>query len=134
MKKIILCVLLFASFIFALNCQLLTEEQKETMAREHFTEIPAIINSGIMCEDGLYYNATSVLFVDLCKAFNNKTKTETTIVNVLDNKRIKIEYTYDEFGIAIEESNDTIANMMLFLFLIYLKKPLPFYGNWLSIF
>lgn len=65
MKKIILCILLFASFIFALNCQLLTEEQKETMAREHFTEIPAIINSGIMCEDGLYYNATSVLFVDL---------------------------------------------------------------------
>ena len=54
MKKIILCVLLFASFIFALNCQLLTEEQKETIAREHFTEIPAIINSGIMCEDGLY--------------------------------------------------------------------------------
>lgn len=67
----------------------LTEEQKETIASEHFTEIPAIINSGIMCEDGLYYNATSVLFVDLCKAFNNKTKTETTIVNVLDNKWIK---------------------------------------------
>ena len=50
MKKIILCILLFASFIFALNCQLLTEEQKETMTREHFTEIPAIINSGITCQ------------------------------------------------------------------------------------
>lgn len=122
MKKIILCVLLFASFIFALNCQLLTEEQKETMAREHFTEIPAIINSGIMCEDGLYYNATSVLFVDLCKAFNNKTKTETTIVNVLDNKRIKIEYTYDEFGIAIEESNETTSQTCADLYKQFKKE------------
>ena len=77
MRKIILCVLLFASFIFALNCEPLTDEQKETMAREHFTEIPAVINSGIMCENGFYYNATSVVFVDLCKAFNNKTRTET---------------------------------------------------------
>ena len=54
MRKIILCVLLFASFIFALNCEPLTDEQKETMAREHFTEVPAVINSGIMCENGFY--------------------------------------------------------------------------------
>ena len=67
MKKIILCILLFATYIFALNCEPLTEEQKETMAREHFTEIPAIINSGIACKDGFYYNATSVLLVDLEK-------------------------------------------------------------------
>ena len=67
MKKIILCVLLFASFIFALNCQLLTEEQKETMAREHFTEIPAIINSGIMCENGFYYNYLEILITILNK-------------------------------------------------------------------
>ena len=105
MRKIILCVLLFATYIFALNCEPLTEEQKETMAREHFTEIPAVINSGIMCENGFYYNATSVNFVDICKAFNNKTKTETTIYNVLDKRR-KTEYTYDEFWIAVKESNE----------------------------
>ena len=105
MRKIILCVLMFASFIFALNCEPLTDEQKETMAREHFTEIPTVINSGIMCENGFYYNATSAIFVDLCKAFNNKTRTETTIVNVLDKRR-KIEYTYDEFWIAVKESNE----------------------------
>ena len=105
MRKIILCVLLFASFIFALNCEPLTDEQKETMAREHFTEVPAVINSGIMCENGFYYNATFALFVDLCKSFNNKTRTETTIVNVLDKRR-KTEYTYDEFWIAVKESNE----------------------------
>ena len=57
MRKIILCVLMFASFIFALNCEPLTDEQKETMAREHFTEIPTVINSGIMCENGFYKNS-----------------------------------------------------------------------------
>lgn len=65
MRKIILCVLLFASFIFALNCEPLT----------------------------------------LCKAFNNKTRTETTIYNVLDKRR-KTEYTYDDFWIAVKESNE----------------------------
>ena len=105
MRKIILCVLLFASFIFALNCEQLTDEQKETMAREHFTEIPVVINSGIMCENGFYYNATIAFVVDICKAFNNKTKTETTISNVLDKRR-KTEYTYDEFWIAVKESNE----------------------------
>ena len=105
MRKIILCVLLFSSFIFALNCEPLTDEQKETMAREHFTEIPTVINSGIMCENGFYYNAKSAILVDLCKAFNLKTRTETTIVNVLDKRR-KIEYTYDEFWIAVKESNE----------------------------
>ena len=105
MRKIILCVLMFASFIFALNCEPLTDEQKETMAREHFTEIPTVINSGIMCENGFYYNATIAFVVDICKAFNNKTRTETTIVNVLDKRR-KIEYTYDEFWIAVKESNE----------------------------
>ena len=105
MRKIILCVLLFASFIFALNCEPLTDEQKETMAREHFTEIPAVINSGIMCENGFYYNATIAFVVDICKAFNNKTRTETTISNVLDKRR-KAEYTYDEFWIAVKESNE----------------------------
>ena len=105
MRKIILCVLLFASFIFALNCEPLTDEQKEIMAREHFTEITAVINSGIMCENGFYYNATIAFVVDICKAFNNKTRTETTIVNVLDKRR-KIEYTYDEFWIAVKESNE----------------------------
>ena len=105
MRKIILCVLLFASFIFALNCEPLTDEQKETMAREHFTEIPVVINSGIMCENGFYYNATIAFVVDICKAFNNKTRTETTISNVLDKRR-KIEYTYDEFWIAVKESNE----------------------------
>ena len=105
MRKIILCVLMFASCIFALNCEPLTDEQKETVAHEHFTEIPTVINSGIMCENGFYYNAKSAIFVDLCKAFNNKTRTETTIVNVLDKRR-KIEYTYDEFWIAVKESNE----------------------------
>lgn len=105
MRKIILCVLLFASFIFALNCEPLTDEQKETMAREHFTEIPAVINSGIMCENGFYYNATIAFVVDICKAFNNKTRTEITISNVLDKRR-KTEYTYDEFWIAVKESNE----------------------------
>lgn len=105
MRKIILCVLLFASFIFALNCESLTDEQKETMAREHFTEIPVVINSGIMCENGFYYNATIAFVVDICKAFNNKTRTETTISNVLDKRR-KTEYTYDEFWIAVKESNE----------------------------
>ena len=105
MRKIILCVLLFASFIFALNCEPLTDEQKETMAREHFTEIPVVINSGIMCEKGFYYNATIAFVVDICKAFNNKTRTETTISNVLDKRR-KTEYTYDEFWIAVKESNE----------------------------
>lgn len=105
MRKIILCVLLFASFIFALNCEPLTDEQKETMAREHFTEIPVVINSGIMCENGFYYNATIAFVVDICKAFNNKTRTEITISNVLDKRR-KTEYTYDEFWIAVKESNE----------------------------
>lgn len=105
MRKIILCVLLFASFIFALNCEPLTDEQKETMEREHFTEIPVVINSGIMCENGFYYNATIAFVVDICKAFNNKTRTETTISNVLDKRR-KTEYTYDEFWIAVKESNE----------------------------
>lgn len=105
MKKIILCVLLFASFIFALNCAPLTDEQKEKMAREHFTEIPAVINSGIMCENGFYYNATTAFVVDICRAFNNKTRTETIILNVLDKRR-KEEYTYDEFWIAVKESNE----------------------------
>lgn len=105
MRKIILCVLLFESFIFALNCEPLTDEQKETMVREHFTEIPAFINSGIMCENGFYYNATIAFVVDICKAFNNKTRTETTISNVLDKRR-KTEYTYDEFWIAVKESNE----------------------------
>lgn len=105
MRKIILCVLLFASFIFALNCEPLTDEQKETMEREHFTEIPVVINSGIMCENGFYYNATIAFVVDICKAFNNKTRTEITISNVLDKRR-KTEYTYDEFWIAVKESNE----------------------------
>ena len=96
---------MFATFIFALNCKPLTKEQKETMEREHLTEIPATINSGIMCENGFYYTATSVLLVYFCKAFNNKIRTETTIVNVLDKRR-KTEYTYDEFWIAVKESNE----------------------------
>ena len=103
MKKIILCILLFATFIFALNCEPLTEEQKETMASEF--EVPATINSGIMCDDGIYFNATSVLLVDFCKAVNIKKRTEITMVNVLDKRR-KTEYTYDEFWIAIKESNE----------------------------
>ena len=51
------------------------------------------------------YNATSAILVDLCKAVNLKTRTETTIVNVLDKRR-KTEYTYDEFWIAVKESNE----------------------------
>ena len=121
MKKIILCILLFATFIFALNCKPLTDEQKETMAREHFTEIPAIINSGIICENGFYYNATSILLVDLCKAFNNKTKTETTIFNVL-GERSKVEYTYDEFGIAIKESDEATSQTCADLYKQFKKE------------
>ena len=121
MRKIILCVLLFANFIFALNCKPLTDEQKETMAREHFTTVPAIINSGIMCENGFYYNATSVLFVDVCKSVNLKTRTETTIVNFPD-KRNKTEYTYDEFWIAIKESNETTTQTCADLYKLFKKE------------
>ena len=46
-----------------------------------------------------------VPFIDLCKAVNLKTRTETTIVNVLDKRR-KTEYTYDEFWIAVKENNE----------------------------
>jgi len=121
MKKIILCILLFATFIFALNCEPLTEEQKETMAREHFTEIPAVINSGIICENGFYYNAKSALLVDVCKAVNLKTRTETTIVN-FPYKRNKTEYTYDEFWIAIKESNETTSQTCADLYKQFKKE------------
>ncbi len=58
MRKIILCVLLFASFIFAQNCHPISDEIKTVMKddmwnRKHTT---MIVQNGVVCDNGIFYN------------------------------------------------------------------------------
>lgn len=57
MRKIILYVLLFASFILAQNCNPISDELKTVMKddmweRKHIT---MLVQNGVVCDNGIFY-------------------------------------------------------------------------------
>ena len=57
MRKIILCVLLFASFIFAQNCHPISDEVKAGMKDDMWEskQVTMLDQNGVVCDNGIFY-------------------------------------------------------------------------------
>lgn len=101
MRKIILCVLLFASFIFAQNCHPISDELKSAMENKRKYET-MIVQNGVVCDNGMFYN---VYYPNMTACFyeNWKLNEKTGIMNY--NGMHSIAFSkYDEFGMMISDS------------------------------
>ena len=104
MRKIILYVLLFASFILAQNCNPISDELKTVMKddmweRKHIT---MLVQNGVVCDNGIFYNVyyPTEIISSACFYENWKLKEKTAIMNY--NGTYGITFTkYDEFGMKI---------------------------------
>ena len=107
MRKIILCVLLFASFIFAQNCHPITEEFKsyikdDMWKRKHTT---MIVQNGVECDNGIFYNVyyPTGTVSSACFYENWKLNEKTVILNYDGSHGITFS-KFDEFGMKISDT------------------------------
>lgn len=107
MRKIILCVLLFASFIFAQNCHPISEEFKsyikdDMWKRKHTT---MIVQNGVECDSGIFYNVyyPTETVNSACFYENWKLNEKTVILNYDGIHGITFS-KFDEFGMKISDT------------------------------
>lgn len=107
MKKIILYILLFATYIFAQNCYPISDELKSDIKddmweRKHIT---MLVQNGVVCDNGIFYNVyypyervNSACFYE-----NWKSNEKITILNYNEIHGITFS-KYDEFGMTISDT------------------------------
>jgi hypothetical protein len=107
MKKITLCILLFASFIFSQNCHPISDEFKSNVKddmweRKHVT---MLVQNGVECDNGLFYNVyyPAEIISSACFYENWKANEKTTIMNYNGTHGITFS-KYDEFGMMISNT------------------------------
>ena len=107
MKKSILCILLFATYIFAQNCHPISDEVKTNMKNNMWKRkrVTMLVQNGVVCDNGIFYNAyypyeniSSVCFYE-----NWKSNEETVILNYHGTHSITFS-KYDEFGMKISDT------------------------------
>lgn len=107
MRKIILCVLLFASFIFAQNCRPISDELKSAMKDSMWEKkhVTMLVQNGVVCDNGIFYNVyyPSELVRSACFYENWKSNEETAILNYNGTHGITFS-KYDEFGMKISDT------------------------------
>ena len=107
MRKIILYVLLFASFIFAQNCNPISDELK-TVIKDDMWErknITMLVQNGVVCDNGIFYNVyyPTETISSACFYENWKLNERTGIMNYNGTHGITF-IKYDEFGMKISDT------------------------------
>lgn len=107
MRKIILCVLLFASFIFAQNCNPISDELKSAIEDDMWesTQVTMLVQNGVVCDNGVFYNVyyPTKIISSACFYENWKLKEKTAIMNYNGTHSITFS-KFDEFGMKISDA------------------------------
>ena len=107
MKKIILCILLFATYIFAQNCYPISDELKSDIKDDMWEKkhITMLVQNGVVCDNGIFYNVyypyervNSACFYE-----NWKSNEKIAILNYNEIHGITFS-KYDEFGMTISDT------------------------------
>lgn len=107
MKKIILCVLLFASFIFAQNCHPISDELKSTIKDDMWKRkrVTMLVQNGVVCGNGIFYNAYYPYeVVSLACFYENWKSNERTVIFNHHGTHAITFYKYDEFGMKVSDT------------------------------
>lgn len=107
MRKIILCVLLFASFIFAQNCHPISDEVKAGMKDDMWEskQVTMLVQNGVVCDNGIFYNVyyPTETISSACFYENWKLNEKTAIFDY--NGKHGITFSkFDEFGMKISDT------------------------------
>lgn len=107
MRKIILCVLLFASFIFAQNCHPISDELKSDIKNDMWKNkhVIMLVQNGVECDNGIFYNVyyPTEMISSACFYENWKSNEKTSILNY--NGKHGITFSkFDEFGMKISDT------------------------------
>lgn len=107
MRKIILCVLLFASFIFAQNCHQISDELKSDIKDDMWENkhVIMLVQNGVECDNGIFYNVyyPNERISSACFYENWKLNEKTAIFNY--NGKHSITFLkFDEFGMKISDT------------------------------
>ena len=107
MRKIILCVLLFSSFIFAQNCHPISDELKSDIKDNMWekTHTTMLVQNGVECDNGIFYNVYYPYekISSACFYENWKIKEKTVILNYNETHGITF-VKFDEFGMKISDT------------------------------
>lgn len=107
MKKSILYILLFTTYIFAQNCHPISDEIKTNMKNDMWERkrVTMLVQNGVVCDNGIFYN-TYYPYEDISSACfyeNWKSNEETVILNYHGTHSITFS-KYDEFGMKISDT------------------------------
>lgn len=107
MRKIILCVLLFATYIFAQNCYPISDESKSILKNDMWKRkhVTMLVQNGVVCDNGIFYNVyyPTETVSSACFYANWKLNEKTVIMNYNEKHGIKLS-KYDEFGMIIYDT------------------------------
>jgi len=107
MRKIILCVLLFASFIFAQNCHPISDELKSDIKDDMWESkhVIMLVQNGVECDNGIFYNVyyPTETISSACFYENWKLNEKTAIFNYNGKHGITF-LKFDEFGMKISDT------------------------------
>ncbi len=107
MRKIILCVLLFASFIFAQNCRPISDELKSDIKDDMWESkhVIMLVQNGVECDNGIFYNVyyPTETISSACFYENWKLNEKTAIFNYNGKHGITF-LKFDEFGMKISDT------------------------------
>jgi len=107
MRKIILCVLLFASFIFAQNCHPISDELKSDIKNDMWESkhVIMLVQNGVECDNGIFYNVyyPTETISSACFYENWKLNEKTAIFNYNGKHGITF-LKFDEFGMKISDT------------------------------
>ena len=111
MKKIILCVLLFASFIFAQNCHPISDELKSDIQDDKWerTHVSMLVQNGVVCDNGIFFNVYYPYeFIKSACFYENWKLNEKTAISYFNEKYYITFSKFDEFGMKIS-STETVT-------------------------
>lgn len=108
MKKIILCILLFATYIFAQNCQPISDELKSDITDNMWESkhITMLVQNGVVCDNGVFYNVyyPNEIISTACYYENWKSNERTFITYYKGIHYINI-LKFDEFRMPISDTH-----------------------------
>lgn len=107
MKKIILCILLFTTYIFAQNCQPISDELKSDIKDKMWkrTHETMLVQNGVVCDNGIFYNVYYPYEIINEGCFYENWKSNKQTVIMYHNGIHYITYSkYDEFGMKISDT------------------------------
>lgn len=107
MKRIILCVLMFATYIFAQNCRPISDELKSAIKDDTWenNRVTMLVQNGVECDNGIFYKVyyPHEVISSACFYENWKLNEKTGIFNY--NGKHGITFSkFDEFGMMISKT------------------------------